>query len=1428
MKKILRLVTTSVLTLTLVACGEASSSVSTSGTQTSSSVSSAVSNFANVSTITLSAATDVLTQTMGTQKAVVVQAALNANTNPSLALEWFVNGTKSNQTGRVFEYTPAAAGTFVIEAKSGSVLSNKISLTVGLPEFAITGEIKVVDASNLEITAPGGATVAVTNNTVEPASFYDLTKGVYVVKLKTAIVQGGTATVTLTREGNAPISKLVTFDTRKLEIDKVLVDTVDAVAKLVGTVYEVERPYILNATGDINANTTLTGKDTIKVTFKSTNLATAAGAFAAFKIQRLAAPAGAPAYVTQEGQIAVGATDAGGRFVEFDIDNASPAGDYEFELTLNGLSRKVTIRVIEPKAELVLNEKIKATDGKDYSLIYTQAGTGHADAGKSFGVVPTAAGIYEITKDFLLNANGNKTFTFTAFADNIPVPANLLGTVALPNNSSPNQLSVGLVGPAAASFMRVESGITQTALPNPIAFRNSVPNTLTVGPNSTGLVVSQIVDSTTPVGDYVYTVRVAQLGVELLTKTVTVRISNPAPKLTMTATTTDASNLVWNDVLSVANVATNNNLFVGISRTGLLVPTPSAATANMVVRITANGTIPATSSTSTLAPLAAVAGELWLNVVSGTSAAPVYTWTKLEAKGTAIGELANGDLFLDTADNKVYISSALDSSGVFSTWTEQDAAALKTQIETTSDFDAKYPNGLLLSDNKLLVRFTFGTNVTATMSLVTNESNLVDSYSAQVLVKQNNAFVNREVTPGTASTSSVWLGAVPQTSLVYKTIGTALASLAPTDAQVTAGEFAFIGTADAWALYKAGKTTASTPVNAWLIQTSVKVGDLLVIISADDTLATTNVKRVVTAGAGVDGLITTTHQLNDYVLATKDAAKDERILLRDNGTGSWIYNAGTGTFAAPKYLSEVIANGSATAFNQGLSNVQSFANSNSADLIYGDMSTGKLQSSRLQSQTTSLTGASGVFTVERPLRSNVDTKTIRFTAVVENFQSPLNQTAALKDSFSASANEAGLAGPREFVDFSKTYSGPMTLTNIAANTASRKVAIQVGSTNTVPASINDDLTVRTVSTPNVVADRFSSEPKYYDLLTTAREKLTIANVFELDVAFASLNGDYTFKLQVGALTQTVTVKVSNPAPKINVLVHDVLGNNMVAASATNEYVVSLNSSGNAELKLDVDFLNMQPASGSTLDYTLTRKYSFDTVSWTNTVSNSVAITNKLGTNGHVISGLDSSTPPVPLLSKVLQASSPDSLANSLTVNKAGTYEYILTVGTVTHTWKVTVNEFPTLAISSAFLGTTTAAGTTALTIFSKQPVVPMQASATDAAARLWLQVTPVNLAKGVHYYQITSPDAVGLRVPNIGGLTSTELGLVTLNFTTATTALVNLNPVLADKDLAPGAVAATAGFTAVEVAEFRVWIYNSAKVNIGYFDAIYRVINPAA
>jgi hypothetical protein len=534
MKKILRLVTTSVLTLTLVACGEASSSVS-NGTNTSSSVSSTTSAFANVSTITLSAASDVLTQTMGTQKAVVVQAALNANTNPSLALEWFVNGTKSNQTGRVFEYTPAAAGTFEIQAKSGSVLSNKINVTVGAAAFAITGEIKVVDADTIEFTAPGGATVAVTNNEVLDSSYYDLKKGIYVINLKTALKQNTSATLTLTREGNASVSKLFTFDTRKLE-SAIALGSTALKAEADGS-FKITRPHTIVAGANGGENDTV---NTYSMSFAATELGSATPV--AFQFKTVSVPTGGTKIADSTGQRLVGtaAASSAGQF-SFSVDKDTPVGAYKYEYTVNGKVSNVVVNVVAPEQKIefttiagsasvfTLDDKATASPtGQKFNMQFVQTGTTQLTNARVYALVPNAAGQYEVTKDFLQDVDSDKdtltartavykTISFTLNGSNFGVPTTLVEQTSI----EPNQVIVSMTGPNNTTFMRVTSPTpSQSALPTPDAFRADF----------SGFAVSQYIDASTIPGLYTFSVRVLQLGTEIATQKVEVLVKAPEVK----------------------------------------------------------------------------------------------------------------------------------------------------------------------------------------------------------------------------------------------------------------------------------------------------------------------------------------------------------------------------------------------------------------------------------------------------------------------------------------------------------------------------------------------------------------------------------------------------------------------------------------------------------------------------------------------------------------------------------------------------------------------------------------------------------------------------------------------------------------------------------------------------------------------------------
>jgi hypothetical protein len=499
MKKILRLVTTSVLTLTLVACGEASSSVS-NGTNTSSSVSSTTSAFANVSAITLSAASDVLTQTLGTQKVVVVQAALNANTNPNLALEWYVNGTKSNQTGRVFEYTPAAAGTFEIQAKSGTVLSNKVAVTVGAQLFSVS-KVNVVDSNTVELTAPGGATVTVANNTVLPESYYDLTRGVYVLELKTALAQGSNTAVTLARTGFANAVATISYDTRKLLIDEEALGLLEIDAN---GVIQLERPHILEADGD-----KYEGSEDYEISFVSENLT----GTLAYKLEMVSAPAGVTLTTTQESQTTIEDDNAGGITIPFEVDETTALGLYTWNFTLGTLPTK-TVKINVTKPEQTLTLETYEIDDKDYSLVVRSNSTNDADFD---GVKANADGSFTVEKPYLVDdadTTSYKQFEFTVLAENFTVPTALLST-----ETEINVMSMSLVGPNNSAVMQsTYYGIASPILPD--TFRSNED-----------LVVLQNVDASTPVGTYTYTVKVIQGTTVLSTKDVVVKITAPTASL---------------------------------------------------------------------------------------------------------------------------------------------------------------------------------------------------------------------------------------------------------------------------------------------------------------------------------------------------------------------------------------------------------------------------------------------------------------------------------------------------------------------------------------------------------------------------------------------------------------------------------------------------------------------------------------------------------------------------------------------------------------------------------------------------------------------------------------------------------------------------------------------------------------------------------
>jgi hypothetical protein len=430
-----------------------------------------------------------------------------------------VDNVRSNQTGSTFEFTPTIAGAFKVQAKVGATLSNVIDVTVGAGSSTITVSTPVwKTASQVEITGDAGAEVTVTGATLAATSYYDLVAKKYILNFTTPLAQGAELTVTMKKSGSQDRVVKTTYETRKVEVNTFKIDTVAATAEADGS-YEVERPFVLASNGNIN-----TGLTAVEIKFKSANLD---ATLVSYKIERLSAPTGADAFATVQSVVDVAADNAGNLGINLSFDREDALGAYVFRVTLGTTQREVTVNLVEPKATLELKEVQIGTP--KFDMFYNQTGSA-----TNVGITPTAAGKFEVTKDYLTDEY--KRITFTLDAKNISVPANLLGTTTQNISTPANQMLVSLAAPGGLTFMRVNNANgTPQQLQLPTAqFRN-------VGTVD----VRQFIDSTTPAGDYVYTVRILQLGTEIHKETVTVTVKDPVAALELSATATDPAALRW-------------------------------------------------------------------------------------------------------------------------------------------------------------------------------------------------------------------------------------------------------------------------------------------------------------------------------------------------------------------------------------------------------------------------------------------------------------------------------------------------------------------------------------------------------------------------------------------------------------------------------------------------------------------------------------------------------------------------------------------------------------------------------------------------------------------------------------------------------------------------------------------------------------------
>jgi hypothetical protein len=197
---------------------------------------------------------------------------------------------------------------------------------------------------------------------------------------------------------------------------------------------------------------------------------------------------------------------------------------------------------------------------------------------------------------------------------------------------------------------------------------------------------------------------------------------------------------------------------------------------------------------------------------------------------------------------------------------------------------------------------------------------------------------------------------------------------------------------------------------------------------------------------------------------------------------------------------------------------------NTTDLLFIDG--GVLKATIEKDVATEPTFTAKTYTVQRPLLSEINDINLEFNAVIQNYQSPLNPTAAAANSFTAVANAAGLAGTREFLTFKKSYTGPGTLNDNF--TVDSKIAIEIGT------DTDSQTGLQVVS--NLATTNAKSYPRYRQLAAFDDNIIGLGTQFVLPITSLTAAGDYVLTLKVGVVSTTITVNTESAKFKIGVKV----------------------------------------------------------------------------------------------------------------------------------------------------------------------------------------------------------------------------------------------------------------------------------------------------
>jgi len=433
-----------------------------------------------------------LTQFLGLNSRVIINA--NLNTNAVSVLEWYVNNERSlTQTGLTFEFFPNTVNTYQIYAKSGNTLSNTITVTVSLPKFNLTN-VEAKSNSQLEIKAEPGLTFGVSGLTIASTSSYNIVNQVYTINLLTPMIQGNTYNITASRPGFESSVLPFLYETRRLSVNSIIYKGQRIIVNAQG-VYELQKPFTGAAAQNYTISLTQTNLEGINVPISIvTNV-----------------PAGATAIAPFQSTIAV---QKGFNITrDYTLTSTTEPGIYVHNISVNNVNLVVRVSVSNPNPSLALTTPViydlAATSGGGTALGSPFATDASGDYLKKV-VKPDANGQYTIFRPY----NGSAfELTFILTADNFPTP---LGFPAAP--SAPYSIISALVGPSGGVMYY---GLTVNTLTSVFPFRESTGNNFRV---------SQYVDNKTTLGTYTYTFTASGFNLNL-TRSIVVNVREYTPTI---------------------------------------------------------------------------------------------------------------------------------------------------------------------------------------------------------------------------------------------------------------------------------------------------------------------------------------------------------------------------------------------------------------------------------------------------------------------------------------------------------------------------------------------------------------------------------------------------------------------------------------------------------------------------------------------------------------------------------------------------------------------------------------------------------------------------------------------------------------------------------------------------------------------------------